>query len=87
MLHTPAHHSTTAAQVAIDDTPTITGPDFVFVSHGSVILLTPMSQAGKDWVTENLPEDCQRFGRGIAIEPRYWEAIYIGIQDEGLTVL
>jgi hypothetical protein len=87
MMHTPAHHSTTAAQVEISADRTTQGPDFIFVSHGSLILLTPMSEAGKGWVAEHLPEDRQRWGRGIAIEPRYWEPIYLGIQEDGLTVL
>lgn len=60
-------------------------PDFRVENHGSVCLLKPVTQAAKDWVGDHLPDDAQWFGGGVAIEPRYLDAILSGIDDEGLT--
>lgn len=61
-------------------------PDFVVAHHGTVITLCPMTQAATDWVAENLPEDAQRLGRSVVIEPRYWPPIAEGIAEASLTV-
>lgn len=60
--------------------------DFFFVNHGSIHLLTPLTEAAKEWVAVNLPEDAQYFGKSVAIEPRYSQNILDGIADEGLMV-
>lgn len=60
--------------------------DFEFMNHGSIITLTPVSDAGAAWCEEHLPEDAQRFGASYAIEPRYFAAIYHGIQQDGLAI-
>lgn len=62
--------------------------DFVCADHGSIVTLTPMTDAAKAWVAEHLPEDAQRFGRSVCIERRYWPDIYAGITEEaGLSVV
>jgi hypothetical protein len=62
--------------------------DFHFVQHGSVCVLTPMTDAGKDWTAENIGGDAMRWGAsGVVIEPRYAEAILQGISDDGLVVV
>lgn len=61
-------------------------PDFMATHHGSIVTLCPMTQAAHDWVAQNLPEDAQRLGRSIAIEPRYWPPIAEGITEASLTV-
>lgn len=63
-----------------------TQPDFLFADHGSIILLTPITEAALDWVAAHIPDDAQTFGGGIAIEHRYWPDIIWGINDDGLTV-
>ncbi len=60
--------------------------DFIFVNHGSVTLLTPVSEAASEWVSEHLPDSCIAFGGGIAIEPRYAGPVLEGIINDGLTV-
>jgi hypothetical protein len=61
--------------------------DFYFANHGSVSLLTPLTDAAKDWIDEHLTvEPWQRLGNGIAIEPRYAGLILIDLEADGLTV-
>lgn len=62
--------------------------DFYFANHGSVTLLTPLTDAAQEWVDENLPplESWQMFGNAIAIEPRNARDILQGLQGDGLTV-
>jgi hypothetical protein len=63
-----------------------TQTDFDVADHGSVILLSPISGDAKDWVDDHLPDDAQWFAGGIAIERRYFPAIYEGILDDGLSI-
>jgi hypothetical protein len=62
-------------------------PDFDFIQHGSICLLTPLSEAAQEWAKEHLPEDVMLWGKhSLVIEPRYAEPILTGISDAGLTV-
>ena len=61
-------------------------PDFSFANHGSICIFTPLTPAAKTWVADHIPEDAQRWGRGIVIEPRYAGDILAGIMGDGLTV-
>lgn len=60
--------------------------DFVIADHGSTIILKPVSPEARYWVDDNLPGDTPWFGRGAAIERRYFEAVYNGITCDGLTI-
>lgn len=66
---------------------TFPNTDFIIANHGSIITLTPMTAAAKEWAAEFLPDDAPSFGRGIAIEPRFIDPILQGIEDDGLTVV
>jgi hypothetical protein len=59
--------------------------DFVIADHGSILVLTPVTAEGRDWVDEHLPADAQRWARGVVVEPRYWPAIQDGIDCAGLS--
>jgi hypothetical protein len=61
-------------------------PDFTFSFHGSLWLLTPLSQNAIRWIEEHLSEDAQVLGHSIAVEPRYVDPIVAGIEGDGLTV-
>ena len=62
-------------------------PDFEIADHGSICLLTPMTEAAHDWVEQNLPEDRMTWGQcSIVVEPRCLPPIIHGIKDEGLTI-
>jgi anti-sigma regulatory factor (Ser/Thr protein kinase) len=59
--------------------------DIIYQDHGSIILMIPETDAARDWVADHLPDDAQRFGAGICIEPRYFGDIAYGAQEDGLT--
>ena len=61
--------------------------DFLVTDHGSLVVITAMTDEAKAWVAEYLPEDTPRYGGGYAVGARYWPDIYHGITEEaGLTV-
>lgn len=61
--------------------------DFLFVDHGSIVIMHPRSDAARDWTEQHIPEDAQRWGRGgVVIEPRYVGDIIDGITNDGLEV-
>jgi hypothetical protein len=62
-------------------------PDFSVYHHGSISTLVPRSDAGREWIEENLPDDAQWFGGGVAIERRYLSPILIGIEVEAGLVI
>jgi hypothetical protein len=66
--------------------PTEIRPDFRCENHGSIFLLTPVTQSAQTWIEENLPSDAQWFGNGVVVEHRFIWAILEGIQNDGLAV-
>lgn len=61
--------------------------DFFIQNHGSIIILTPTSDAGRSWVADHIPEDAQRWGRSsVVVEPRYIDPIIDGINSNGLSI-
>lgn len=60
--------------------------DFLFANHGSVCILTPVSEQAKEWADEHIDPDAQRWCGGVVIEPRYVQPILDGIMEEGMDV-
>ena len=61
--------------------------DFDVSNHGSICLLTPLTEAAQAWVAEHLPEDAMTWGQNsIVVEPRYIEDILDGIVADGLSI-
>jgi len=60
--------------------------DLVVTGGGTVYLLDPVSDVGKDWCAEHLPEDATRWGTAYAVEHRYIGPIIEGAQNDGLVV-
>jgi len=60
--------------------------DLEFQNHGSLFVVVPFTEAGKDWLDENVGRDALTWGRGIVVEPRYVEDILVGAEDAGLRV-
>ena len=61
--------------------------DFRVTYHGTITTITPLSDACREWVEENVEiEPWQRFGTSIAIEPRYVEQLTDAMIDEGLVM-
>ena len=53
---------------------------------GSVVLLHALTDAGRAWIGDHIPDDAMRFGGGIVAEPRYIDDIAHGAMADGLTV-
>jgi hypothetical protein len=61
--------------------------DVIVSNEGSVFLLNPVTDAGKEWIKENCrTEGWQWLGECLAIEPRYALEIVEGMQGDGLVV-
>jgi len=63
--------------------------DFIFANHGSICLLTPVSDDAKAWIDLHVldgNDEVQMWGGGVTIEPRYVWPILEGIADAGMTV-
>lgn len=64
-------------------------PDVAVANHGSVCMISALTDAAKEWVNENVHlEDWQMFGAGVtfACEPRYVDNLIDGMQGAGLVV-
>lgn len=61
-------------------------PDVFVRNEGSIFLLTPMTDAAREWIGEHIPEDAQYMGRSLVVEHRYVEDIVAGMQVDGLIV-
>lgn len=62
-------------------------PDITIQDEGTIVLFTPVTDAGTDWCAEHLPDDCPRFGSAFAIEHRFAEAIADGMSNDGLALV
>jgi hypothetical protein len=60
--------------------------DLFVQNEGSIFLLRPVSEAGEQWIYDNIPDDAQRFGDAIVVEHRYIRNIVAGAQADGLKV-
>ena len=61
----------------------IQGFDFEIYIEGSISLLTPLSDAARDWTDENIGDDAQWHGHGFAVERRFIEDVLVGIIIHG----
>lgn len=64
----------------------MSAPDFRLRDSGSIWLLFPVSDAAKAWIEENIPDDAQWLGKGLAIEARFVDNILGGLAGAGLAV-
>jgi hypothetical protein len=64
------------------------GPDFTIRDEGSILLLTPHTEAARAWVSEHIGADngYQPYWPTVLLEPRYFEPIYQGLTRSGLSV-
>jgi hypothetical protein len=61
--------------------------DVQIENAGSIVLIRPLTDAGRNWVEHNIQaEDWQHFGGAIAAEPRTVEAVIEGMRGDGLDV-
>ena len=59
--------------------------DFTIADHGSIALLTPISERAQAWIDEHIlveGSEVQVWGGSIVVEPRYLTPIIMGIANE-----
>jgi hypothetical protein len=66
--------------------PPMAKPDFQVDNHGSIIMLRPLTQAGIDYVNENIGEGngFQPYWPVVVFEPRYVSQFIHDIRQAGL---
>lgn len=61
--------------------------DVMVENHGSVFVFQPLSPAGREWIDQNVGDDAQWIGGGLAVENRYARELAQGMLDAGLRVV
>jgi hypothetical protein len=60
--------------------------DYYVENSGSIVTITPQSDAAKEWIDENVhTESWQWLGRALGVEARYAGDLLYGMQEAGLT--
>jgi hypothetical protein len=60
--------------------------DIMLSNHGSVWLVTPVTDAAREWIDDNVAADAQYFAGSLVVEPRYIAGIVRGMEEDGFTV-
>lgn len=62
--------------------------DIRLENYGSVTMLRPLTEDGRDWMRENVQaESWQWFGGALAAEPRMCVAVVDGAEADGLMIM
>jgi hypothetical protein len=61
-------------------------PDFELRNEFTIFVLRPLTDEGRDWINENIPENAMTWAGGVVIEHRYVADIIAGVVDSGLTI-
>ncbi len=63
-------------------------PDFNFTNHGSIVMVTPLTDAAREFVEDKVVlEDWNCWaGGGFAVEHRFAADLVSGIEAEGLVI-
>jgi hypothetical protein len=81
MIHTDGTPTIAHRSVTVDHLP-----DVLITSEGSLFLVQPVSRKGREWISESVDPDAQKWGDSIVVEHRYIEALFDGMVDDGLVV-
>jgi hypothetical protein len=80
---TPASKSSSSCPAAKAATPS---PDFFVENHGSIFLLRPVTDAGRDWVDNHISQEgFQPYWPIIVVDHSYIRDIVSGIFRDGLV--
>jgi hypothetical protein len=62
--------------------------DILVANHGSLVILKPASDSGREWLDANIGEDngYQPLWPSVVVEPRYVQAILEGASNDGLSL-
>jgi len=65
----------------------VASPDVTLTFHGSLALITPLTELATIWVQDNLEhEDALYWCDALVVEPRYLGPIVAGMADDGLVI-
>lgn len=53
---------------------------------GTIALVQPLTQVAEEWLTDNVDPEATWFGTSLTVEPRYLEALVVGLQSAGFRV-
>jgi len=59
---------------------------FTIEDHGTIVLVRPLTGDVEHWLVANTHVDAQWFGNALVVEPRYVEALYLGLVAEGFAL-
>lgn len=60
--------------------------DFSLINGGTIVLLTPNTNAARDWVGAHVDAAAIYWGSAVVIEHRYAPAIVNGLVEAGFTI-
>jgi hypothetical protein len=55
-------------------------------NEGSLMLFRPLTDAAREWINANVPDDAQWFGDALVVEWRYAAPLAEGMQADGLVL-
>ena len=61
--------------------------DVIVADHFSIVLVKPQTDAAREWMQENLPDETMYWAGGAVVEPRYVDSILDGMMADGLVVV
>lgn len=53
---------------------------------GTIALVQPLTKVAEEWLVENVDPEANWFGTSLPVEPRYLEALVVGLQAAGFRV-
>jgi len=62
---------------------------FTIEDHGSLVLVRPLTDDVVAWLLDNVAREGDGsiwFGGALVVEPRYVEALYLGLVSEGFAL-
>jgi len=59
---------------------------FTIEDHGTIVLVRPLTPDVEAWLADNVEPEAQWFGGALVVEPRYVEALYLGLVSEGFAL-
>lgn len=60
--------------------------DIFIKDHGTILIFVPATEAGMEWMDQNIDPGAMRWAGGIVVEPRYAGPIIEGAAGDGLSV-
>jgi len=60
--------------------------DLLVENDGSIFLLDPVTDLGRDWMAAHISEDAKCFGGAVVVEHRYIRDIVVGAVTDGLRM-